>query len=278
MEPLSLTYDDLCVEEPIDSGRNPDVQRATVSTPEGEVTLAVKPPGLRETIHADRVERLLSEASTWDRLDNHYHVIGVVDWGPKPFPWIAMEFMDCGDLGVRAGTLPQSQALWTAIAVTEGVHHAHRRGVAHLDLKPANVLFRLVDGAWDVPKVGDWGLSKHLLDHSASVEGLSVEYAAPEQFDSAYGPADDLTDVYQLGAVFYELFTGRPPFEESPAAVMRAVLEETPTPPSEHADLPSDIDDILLRSLAKERTDRYESVLYLRDQLRTLYEQSRPVV
>jgi|GEM_PF-5903502 len=266
----SLAYDAFEKEEVIGRGGNADVYRVVV--PSIDEPIAVKEPRVDGTLHSETVARLLSEAETWDRLDTHDHVVGVLDWGADPLPWIAMEYMDGGHLGGRADEFDFDQRLWTAIAVTKAVRHAHRRGVAHLDLKPANVLFRAVDGAWDVPKVADWGLSKQLLDHSKSVEGFSPQYAAPEQFDDGYGAADDVTDVYQLGAVFYELFTGRPPFDGPPASVMREVLTTEPTPPSEVADLPVGIDEILLRALATEKADRYESVLYLRDDLQKLYE------
>ncbi|WP_251344206.1 serine/threonine-protein kinase [Haloplanus halophilus] len=266
---LAVDYADLTDKEPIGRGGNADVYRATVR--DGQ-TVAVKEPRMSGTLHSDAVDRMLAEAETWDKLDDHDHVVGVVDYGADPLPWIAMEYMDAGDLSARAGDLPFEQALWTAEAITEGVRHAHRRGVAHLDLKPGNVLFRSVDGAWDVPKVADWGLSKHLLDHSQSVEGLSPQYAAPEQFDTDRGPADDLTDVYQLGAVLYELVTGRPPFEGDPTTVMHRVLHEDPAPPSAVADVPEALDDVLLTALATEKADRYDSVLYLRDAFRDLAE------
>lgn len=183
-----------------------------------------------------------------------------------------MEYMDAGHLGERSGEMDILQALWTAITVTKGVRHAHRRGVAHLDLKPENILFRTVEDVWDAPKVADWGLSKHLLEHSQSVEGLSPKYAAPEQFDEKYGPANDITDIYQLGSVFYELFTGCPPFDGKPTKVMRAVIEDQPTPPSEVADVPQELDEILLRALAKEKDSRYDDIVYLRDALQELYD------
>jgi hypothetical protein len=268
---VAVTYDGLTDQEPIASGGNADVMRATVASSTGDVPVAVKTPRMSGTLSVEDIDRLLAEAETWDRLDDHDHVVGVVDYGGDPLPWIAMEYMDGGHLGERAGEMDLSQALWTAIAVTEAVRHAHRRGVAHLDLKPENVLFRTVEGAWDVPKVADWGLSKQLLDHSKSVEGMSPQYSAPEQFDGDGAAVDDVTDVYQLGAVCYELFTGQPPFDGSPASVMGAILHDEPTPPSELSDVPPELDDVLLTAMAKERTDRYDSVLYVRDELRSLY-------
>ncbi|GAB3314015.1 hypothetical protein GCM10027355_06530 [Haloplanus salinarum] len=269
---VSVEYDALTDEEPLGGGGNADVAKATLPTPDGDVILAIKRPRMQGTLHTDAVDRLMEEAETWDKIDDHDHVVGVVDYGASPVPWIAMEYMDAGHLADRAGDLPFDQAVWSAVRIVEGVHHAHRRGVAHLDLKPENVLFRSVEDAWDVPKVADWGLSKHLLDHSKSVEGLSPQYAAPEQFDEQYGNPDDITDIYQLGTVLYELFTGRPPFEGRPSKAMRRVLDEEPTPPSDVADVPQALDRVLLTALAKEKSERYETVLYLRDALRELGE------
>ena len=269
---ISVDYNALTDREPIGGGGSADVMRATHPTPSGDVTLAIKEPRMGGTLHTEVVERLLEEAETWDKLDDHDHIVGVVDYGTEPMPWIAMEYMNAGHLGEKSDQIDISQALWTAVGITKGVHHAHRRGVAHLDLKPENVLFRSVEGAWNVPKVADWGLSRHLLNHSKSVEGLSPQYAAPEQFDEDFGSADDLTDIYQLGAVFYELFTGQPPFDGKPAKAMHKVLHEEPTAPSEIADVPNELDEILLTALAKEKDDRYDGILYLRDELQELFD------
>ena len=268
---LSLSYDDITKQSRIGSGGQADVYRATVPADGGELDVALKEPRIDDMGHAGTLEQLvMEEAEVWDKLDDHDHVVTVVDYGTDPRPWIVMEYMDAGHAGDCAGELPLDQALWTAIATTRAVRHAHRRGVAHLDLKPQNILFLSVEGAWDVPKVADWGLSKQLLQYSKSVEGLSPHYAAPEQFDGGYGTADDITDVYQLGAVLYVLFTGRLPFQGDPAQVMRQVLNEQPPPPSEVADVPPALDDVLLSAMSIEKGDRYESVLYLRDELQTL--------
>lgn len=277
---ISVDYDELSEEGTIGGGGNADVTKATLSSSGTAVTLAIKEPRMGGTLHTDQVERMLQEAETWDRLDAHDHIVGVVDYDSDPLPWIAMEYMDGGHLGDRSGEMTLPQALWTATAVTKGVRHAHGKGVAHLDLKPANILFRTIEDGWDVPKVADWGLSKHLLDHSNSVEGLSPQYAAPEQFDDEYGSTDDITDIYQLGAVFYELFTGQPPFEGKPFKVIRKIQDESPTPPSNLVDVPEEVDDdvpdrlddILLTALAKQKDNRYEDIIYFRDDLEALFD------
>ncbi len=95
----------------------------------------------------------------------------------------------------------------TAITVTRGVRHAHTHRVAHLDLNPENILLRPVENAWDVPKVANGDLSKHPPKPSKSLEGMSPHYAAPQQFNNEFEQTDNLTDVYRLSAVFYELLT-----------------------------------------------------------------------
>lgn len=267
----SLEYDDIETDKAIGSGGSADVFYATIPADE-DAEIALKKPSLGGTLHAESVERLLEEAKTWQQLDDHDHIVSVIDYGAEPLPWIAMEYMDAGHLGERIDEMGMAQKLWTAVSITDGVYHAHRHGVAHRDLKPENILLRSVTNAWDVPKVADWGLSKHLLEHSRSRDGLTVEYAAPEQFSQS-ASSDDLTDIYQLGAVFYELFTGRPPFEGEMFAVMKQIETESPTPPSDIADVPDGLDEILMTALAKEKADRYETVINLRNDLTHLSNQ-----
>jgi tetratricopeptide (TPR) repeat protein len=275
---LSVDYDSLINEEQIGSGGNSIVNKMTLSTSDGNMKLAVKEPRISGTLHTEQVNRILQEAETWNKLDDHDHIVGVIDYDREPIPWIAMEYMDGGHLGEQTGEIETAQALWTAIAVTKGVRHAHRRGIAHLDLKPQNILFRTIEDMWDVPKVADWGLSKHLLDHSKSIDGYTPAYSAPEQLDEGYGKADDITDVYQLGAVFYELFTGIPPFDaETTGKVIRQILDEDPTPPSEIADVPDELDTVLLTALSKNKKDRYEDILLLRNALQSVFEEHTSV-
>lgn len=274
---MSLSYDSLDSRERVGSGGNADVYRTPVSRDEGEAVVAIKEPRLSGTLHTETVDTIVEEAQTWASIDNHDHIVGVVDYATQPLPWIAMEYMDAGTLSERAGQLSLPESLWVALGIAKGVRHAHRNGIAHLDLKPENVLFRSVENAWDVPKIADWGLSKSLLENPNTVQGLTLQYAAPEQFDEDYGPTDNITDLYQLGAVLYTLFTGMPPYEGKPAEVMNAVLKKDPTPPSEattaNDNIPDEIDNIVLQAMAKEREDRYDDIIYLRDDLESLAQQ-----
>lgn len=265
-------------DEELDPDEMPDGIESVEEPEPAEYKTKIQPGGDRDSgdleteSNTESKNQIVEEARKWQKIDDHDHIVDVVDFDREPNPWIAMEYMDGGHLGFRAGDMAMDQAVWTAIVTTKAVRHAHRRGLAHLDLKPENILFRTIDDAWDAPKVADWGLSKLLLNHSQSVAGLSAHYAAPEQFDRSFGEADDITDIYALGAVFYELFTGKKAFEGRPVQVMNQVVNNELTPPSEVADVPKELDDIIMKAMAVEKEDRYESVLYLRDDLQELRE------
>jgi serine/threonine protein kinase len=258
----------------IGSGGNADVYWALWTGYDGE-PVALKMPRLPggKTLNQDVIDEFFEEVEMWAQLDDHTNVLTDNDWGEQPLPWLAMEYMDGGPLGEYAGRLSLDQSLWTALSITEALYHAHHRGVAHLDLKPGNILFKTAEDDWNVPKVADWGLAKMLLDHSQSVEGFSPQYAAPEQIDEDRGVPDQQTDIYQLGTVFYELFTGQPPFTGETAGVLHKALHEEPTPPSELAPrLPPELESVIQQALAKEKADRYEDISLLRKDLQEIYD------
>ena len=268
-------YSDVEQGERIGTGGDADVYRATVKKDGYSGTVALKTPRFEGTVSKQVVERFEKEAETWDKLSDGENVVSVYSWGTEPIPWLALEYMDGGTLESKIGEVGVEEALWVSGRVADGVYHGHRHGVAHLDIKPTNVLLRETGaGTWNYPKVSDWGLAKMLLDHSNSIEGISPTYAAPEQFDSEqYGATDDITDVYQIGAVAYALLTGEPPFTGSSAAVMQGVLQEEPTPPSvANPDVPREVDEIVMKALSKEKGDRYESSVILRKELDGLFE------
>lgn len=260
-EPQSISYENLEIGNPIESGGTSTVYHAT--TPDG-TRIALKQPRVEGTMTTETATRIDTEAQTWAEIADHPHVVGLVDWATEPIPWIAMEYMDGGSLADRLedGRLPLDSIRRIGQQICAAIRYAHRHGIVHLDLKPANLLFRETDGD-PVVKVADWGLARSLREQDELVEGLTPEYAAPEQIEpDEYGQPDDFTDIYQLGAVLYEAVTGSPPFERSGVELMQAVVDERPTPPTAiDSALPGEFDEILLRALAKEKADRYETIV-----------------
>ncbi|MBO4249023.1 serine/threonine protein kinase (plasmid) [Halomicrobium sp. IBSBa] len=269
---------------PLDAGGQALVYEAAVPDDEPPDRIALKEPADPGTLTGDVVETFLEEARTWELVDRRErekrrwadseHVVGVIDTGER-LPWIAMEFMDGGDLAQRLdGTdgLALDEALWIGECVCRGIELAHNYGVAHLDVKPSNVLFRTTAGdAWDVPKLADWGLARSLSEHTRTMEGLSVTYAAPEQFEpDEFGDPDMLTDVYQVGALVYALLTGRPPYAGNRMSVMHDVVYgDQPAPPSAHRDDVSPaLDAIVSTALETSKRDRYDAIQIFRQALR----------
>jgi tetratricopeptide (TPR) repeat protein len=266
----ALTYETLEKRRVVGTGGNAVVHAASVGR-DGP-TVALKEPYER-AVEDRTADRFVSEAETWAALDGHENVVDILDWGTDPHPWLALEYMDGGTLVDRVGTVSVEHGLWIGIRLAEALRHAHRHGVAHLDIKPSNVLFRECRaGAWDVPKVTDWGVSAVLIEDETSVEGLAPGYAAPEQFaPDRFGRPDDRTDGYQLGVVLYELLTGERPFEGATEAVTEATLEKSvPPPTTRDGTLPPSLDAVLGRALATRKEDRYASVVDLRRDLESL--------
>jgi serine/threonine-protein kinase len=263
--PLSdFEYERLDKGDRIGTGGDANVYRATVDRNGETYPIAIKEPRFEGTLHQQTLDRFQNEAETWENLDDHDNIVTVYSWSTAPVPWLALEYMDGGTLASKIGSIDVAEALWLSGRIAEGIRHGHRHGVAHLDIKPSNVLLRETgDDTWAYPKVSDWGLAKLLLEHSKSVEGLSPTYAAPEQFDAdEFGRPDDITDIYQLGAVVYELVAVDPPFSGPATTGMQSVLHDKPEPPSAiNPAVPSAVDEILLKALAKRKDERYQGLL-----------------
>jgi serine/threonine protein kinase len=183
------------------------------------------------------------------------------------------------------GTLAQRKAQlvgnWRGIAqlmatLADAVQFAHDRGVLHRDLKPSNILFD--ERNW--PYVSDFGLAKLAntdSDLTRSVDFLGTpHYVAPEIATRSARQATTASDIYSLGAILYELLSGRPPFEaESVPALLKKIVEEEPTlksqipnPKSQIETVPRDLEVICLKCLAKEPGRRYGSARTLGEDLR----------
>lgn len=246
------------------------VRAATPSDGGQHVVASVRT--LRPGVGVDTA-RVETAFRSWARLDDHDHIIPVLARGTDPRPWIATEFMDGGTLRDHLGAVGFERGLWYAHRVTTAICHGHARGVVHGALGPRVVGLSRTLGAWPVPKVGDWGLG----DLFAELRELPVPpaYAAPEHVaPDRFGRPDPATDVYQLGALCYALFAGRPPFTGDPHLVVRKIKDDAPPPPTDVApDLPATVDDLLARALTKEKRARFETAEDFRRELELLLDE-----
>ena len=272
-EITDASYDDFERLESLGSGGTADVYKARYKNG-SEDLVAIKVPRSSDasTIDTSAFDDFLNEAEVWNEIGDHERIVSVHTWGDTPLPWIAIEYMDAGDLTQQEFT--SAEIFGELEGLAEGLHHAHRHGVTHADIKPENILYKsTADGT--IGKLTDWGFANKLLEHSMSVKGFTPSYSAPEQFEpEKYGGTDERTDIYQLGVVAYELFTGELPYEgTSHGESVMAVLNDEPRVPSEvNSELDGPIDTVLLKALAKEKSDRYETALHFRDDLRRAYD------
>jgi WD40 repeat protein/serine/threonine protein kinase len=236
--------------------------------------------------------RFRQEAEAAARL-HHPNIVQIYDIGEaEGSPYIALELVEGGSLvrRLRGDPQPPGPAARLVEALARAIHYAHRQGIVHRDLKPANVLLtfsRLRLSDTDVaepasrkrleevvPKITDFGLAKRLDEpgpgtHTGEVVG-TPSYMAPEQAGDRGKPVGPAADVYALGAILYELLTGRPPFKAAtPLDTVLQVLHDEPVPPRRlQPGLPRDLETVCLKCLQKEPTRRYGSAEALADDLR----------
>jgi eukaryotic-like serine/threonine-protein kinase len=240
---------------------------------------------------SQQLERFLAEASAVARLQ-HPHIVQIheiSDYNGCPF--FSLEYVDGGTLAEKLNGAPQPPRLAAQLIrlLASAMHSAHQKGIIHRDLKPGNILLATpteqTSGAdsfhseiqaayrlYGIPKITDFGLAKHLDIQSQTRTGAILgtpSYMAPEQAEGrahAIGPA---TDVYGLGAILYEMLTGRPPFEgDSSLTTIRQLLAEDPVRPSQmHLKVPRDLETICLKCLEKDPGRRYPSAEDLAEDL-----------
>jgi len=206
------------------------------------------------------IERFRREAKNAAAL-NHPNIVSIYDRGEaEDTYYIAMEYLDgrtLKELIVSRGAAPVNVAIEYARQILSALRFAHRHGIVHRDIKPHNVL---VDGEGRV-KVTDFGIARagtSQMTETGSIVG-TAQYLSPEQ--ARGGEVDPRSDLYSLGVVLYELLTGKTPFDgETPVEIAMKHLSTAPEPPSKlRPDVPPALDKVVLRALAKDPNDRYQS-------------------
>ncbi|MDT5067690.1 MAG: eukaryotic-like serine/threonine-protein kinase [Mycobacterium sp.] len=207
---------------------------------------------------------------------NHSSIVAVYDTGEAetsegPLPYIVMEYVDgvtLRDIVRNDGPMEQQQAVEVIADACEALNFSHQHGIIHRDVKPANIMISKTGAV----KVMDFGIARALADSGNRLTRTSAvigtaQYLSPEQ---ASGEAVDArSDVYSLGCVLYEMLTGEPPFVgDSPVAVAYQHVRKDPARPSKRNDAISpELDAVVLKALAKNPENRYQSAADMRTDL-----------
>ena len=233
-------------------------------------TVALKLPRFTETSAAG-LDDFLLEARSAAGL-RHPGIVTIYDVGRTADDacFIAMEHVEGQSLRalLRAGGISFTSAADIAAQIATAAHHAHKKGLIHRDLKPANIL---IDGEGNA-RVTDFGLALHER-HQAGRAGVfagTPAYMAPAQVKGDAHRLDGRTDIWSIGVILYEMLTGRKPFRGSSQEIQDEILHRAPKPPRQLNDkIPITLEQICLRCLQKNVTDRYSTAADVAAALKT---------
>src|SRR5246127_212443 len=207
---------------------------------------------------------------------NHPAIVAVYDTGEAetaagPLPYIVMEYVNgvtLRDIVHTDGPLPPTRAIEVIADACQALNFSHQHGIIHRDVKPANIMISTTNAV----KVMYFGIARALSDSGNSVTQTAAvigtaQYLSPEQ--ARGDTVDARSDVYSLGCVLYEILTGEPPFTgDSPVSVAYQHVREDPVPPSKrHEGISADLDAVVLKALAKNPDNRYQTAAEMRADL-----------
>jgi beta-lactam-binding protein with PASTA domain/predicted Ser/Thr protein kinase len=265
------------LEAPLGQGGMAKVFRATDTVLNRQVAVKVLSPQFASD--EAFVVRFRREAQSAAGL-NHPNIVSVFDTGSQgDVHFIVMEYVEgrtLRDVIRQEGPLLPERAVEIGAAVAQALDAAHEAGLVHRDVKPGNIMLTR-DGE---VKVMDFGIARtstaDTLTQTAAVLG-TASYLSPEQAQSQ--PVDPRSDIYSLGCVLFEMLAGQPPFTgESPVSIAYKHVRETPQPPSQrNPDVPQSIDAVVMKCLAKNPANRYQTADELRQDLQRLSQGMAPL-
>ncbi len=245
----------------------------------GHVYKALDPrlgrPVALKFLHRDEpqvVQRFTREAQVQARV-HHENVCQVYEVGEAGgHPYIAMQYVAGPSLKEIRDVLRTRDVVEIMVDVADALHAAHRIGLIHRDVKPANILVeRTADGAWR-PFVVDFGIAREMASHDLTATGMVVgtpAFSAPEQVRGDGSRLDERGDVYSLGATMYWLLTGQAPFTGSVPDMLVDQASSEPVPPHRLVDgIPVDVETIVLKCLEREPERRYSTAREVSEDLR----------
>ena len=170
------------------------------------------------------------------------------------------------------------QAAQIGVEVAQALHHAHEHGIVHRDVKPGNLMVDRAGKVW----ITDFGLARIETDAGMTMTGDvlgTLRYMAPEQALAKRGVVDHRVDIYSLGLTLYELITLKPAFDQPnrPALIKQITFEEPTSPRRVERSIPADLETVVLKAMAKDPAERYETAQQLADDLQAFLDE-RPVV
>ena len=255
--------------QPLGSGGYADVYLYQQDMPRMPVAVKVlKSEGLTDALK----RQFIDEANTMAHLADHPFIVQIFRAGTAEDgrPYLVMKYYPPPNLAARARTeqLSVERVLTTGIQLASAVETAHRAGIVHRDMKPANVM---IDKSGAV-KVMDFGIARAMSDSTSTMTQTSAvmgtaQYLSPEQARGI--KVDPRSDIYSMGCVLFELLTGEPPFTgDSPVAVAHQHVHEDPPWPSHvRPEIPRELDSVVLKAMSKNKDNRYQSAADLRADL-----------